>query len=277
MKLDYNINELQKVADDFFYATGIGIYIIGSDFSDIKVRKTKWNPYCHAIRSTEGGRERCVASDEILLDKCKRSGKPEKHICHGGLVNVAAPIISEGVTVGYVFFFSLRDKAFEDAFHGLADLNIKAEYLEPLYEQVPLYDEARFVSAVNLAVMLTEHVILAGMIKPSSNETLYIAKKYINDNLERPLSVKDISIGANISKSVLYRIFSKHCGCTLSEYVNRKRIERAEKLLRETEMSISEIALKAGFCSDVYFRMVFKKLKGTTPVKYRRTLNEKEI
>lgn len=273
MKLAYDKAKLQKVADDFFYATGIGIYIIGNDFSELMARKTKWNPYCHAIRGAEGGRCRCTASDEILLEKCKRSGRPEKHICHGGLLNIAAPIISEGKTVGYVFFFSLRERAFDEAIPKINDLGLDLDELRRLFDATPPYEEERFNSVVNLAVMLAEHVITSGMIGPSYGETLSLAKNYIKDNLDKDLSVKTISQGSNVSKSVLYRIFSRHYGCTLSEYVNRKRIERAEKLLVETELSISEIARRSGFKSDVYFRMVFKNLRGTTPTKYRRGKN----
>ena len=276
LKHYFDLDKLQSVAEDFFNATGIGIYIIGNDFSDVKVRKTKWNPYCHAIRSTEVGKERCISSDEILLNKCKMSGKPEMHICHGGLVNLAAPIVCDGVTVGYVFFFSLREKPFSKVYAGISNLSLSKAELEDRYSRVPIYDKMRLDSAVSLALMLIEHVITSGMIRASKDETLALAERYICDNLERPLSVRKISAGANISKSALYRMFSKHYGYTLSEYVNRKRIERAERLLLYTNKNISEIAFDVGFCSEAYFRLVFKKLKGVTPIKYRISIKRKE-
>ncbi len=274
MNVDFDIEKLQKVADDFYHATGIGIYIISSSFSDVKVKSTKWNPYCHAIRGAEGGRERCLASDEILLDRCRCSGKPELHVCHGGLVNIAAPILYENSTVGYVFFFSLREKPFSEVAKGISDLGLDVRKLEESYLNVPHYDKKRFDSVINLAVMLCEHVILSNMIKPSSNETLQRVKIFINSNLDKPLSVKTISKGANISKSVLYRLFSKHYGCAVSEYVNRKRIEQACEMLCATELSINEIARKVGYGSDVYFRLVFKKIKNITPLKFRKSKND---
>lgn len=271
MNVYFDIEKLQKVADDFFYATGIGIYIIAGDFSDIKVRKTRWNPYCHAIRSTPCGRERCAVSDDLLFEKCKRSRKPEKHICHGGLVNIAAPIIYDNEIIGYVFFYSLREKAFEKIYPMISDLSFDEKKIKEAYLEVPEYDPERFDSVINLSLMLIEYVRLLNMIKPTSSDNLQRAKEYIDSNLSLDLSVKNISRGTNISKSVLYRIFSRYYGMTLSEYVNKRRVIKAEKLLCETEMTVSEIAKTVGFNSVTYFRMVFKKLKGVSPLKFRKT------
>ena len=184
MKLHFDIDKLQKVADDFFYATGIGIYIIaGDDFSGIKIRRTAHNPYCNAIRNAPSGRERCKISDDILFEKCKKSGKPEVHICHGGLVNIATPITYENEVIGYVFFYSLREKSFEEAAVSVKDLSLDYRLLEESYYCVPEYDAGRFRSVVDLAVMLIEHVMLLNMITPTAGDNLQRAKDFIEENI----------------------------------------------------------------------------------------------
>jgi ligand-binding sensor protein len=274
MKIFFDTEKLQQVADDFFYATGIGIYIIAGNSFDMRVRRTKGNPYCHAIRSVNEGKKRCECSDELLFEKCQKSQKPEIHVCHGGLVNIAAPIVLEGDVVGYVFFYSLRAKAFDEVCGMVADLNVDEKELRCAYEEVPEFREERFNSAVNLAVMLIEHVLLDGMIKPSSDDGLERVKEYIKKNLSGDLSVKAVSRGTNVSKSVIYRLFSKYCGCTLSEYVNKKRVQKAEKLLLETELSLSKITEMVGYNSETYFRMSFKKINGISPLKFRKAANK---
>ena len=269
MKLEFDIEKLQKVADDFYFATGIGIYIIAEDFTDIKVRRAERNQYCQLIRSTPMGKERCILSDKLLFEKCKSSGKPEIHICHAGLVNVAAPILFDSAIIGYVFFQSTRKNDFSEASKGMDIPDCDTEKLSKAYEGVPEYDEARFKSVISLSLMLIEHVMLSGMIKPSAGENLLAAKRYIYENLDKDLSVKAISGGTNISKSVLYRLFDKNCGMTVSEYVNKKRIDKAKELLSGTEFSITEIARRTGYQSGTYFRMSFKKLTGVTPTGYR--------
>lgn len=277
MELFFDTQKLQKVADDFFYATGIGIYIIAGNSFDIRVRRTKENPYCRAIRSVEVGRHRCGCSDDILFEKCNKSRQPEMHICHGGLVNIAAPIIYEDKILGYVFFNSLKDKSFEEAFQTVSDLKIDENELKIAYEEVPEYNHERFKSVINLALILIEYVLLGNMIKPSGDDGLQRAKEYIKNNLSGNLSVKSISSGANVSKSVLYRLFSKYYGCTLSEYINKKRIEKAKKLLAETDFSLSEITSLVGYKSETYFRMVFKKMNNISPLKFRKNFNTADV
>ena len=274
MNLDFNVEKLQQIADDFYYATGIGIFIIGTDFTDVKVKSTRWNPYCAVIRSTDEGRERCVASDDELFRKCSESKKPEIHICHGGLINIAAPIMYEGSIVGYVFFSSLRQGDFSSAIKCASDLLTDTEQMKEYYRNVPVYDERRFKSVINLAVILAEHVILAQMIKPTADENLQRVKNYIKDNLSSDLSITNISKGTNISKSVLYRLISKYFGCTVSEYVNSKRADMAAKLLADTSLSVLEISEKSGFTSVVHFRNTFKRYKGLTPLNYRKQQTE---
>ena len=277
MKLDYDIEKLKEVADDFYHATGIGIFIIGEDFSDVKAKSTKWNPYCGMIRNAPGGRDRCKASDNELFRKCKASKKPEMHVCHGGLVNIAAPIMYEEAVVGYVFFFSLRQGDFSEAVSSVSDLQVDVEEMEKYYSDVPLYNEKRFKSVINLAVMLAQHVILAKMIKPGADENLQRVKNYIRENLSGDLSVKAISRGTNISKSVLYRMLNKYFNCTLSEYVNQKRIEEADRLLLSTKLPVAEISSKVGFSSTVHFRATFKKINGIAPLAYRKQNAENKI
>jgi len=280
MKLDFDLEKLQAVADDFYRATGIGLFIIGADFSDTKVKSTRYNPYCALVRGTERGRERCVASDSVLFRKCSESKKAEIHVCHGGLVNIAAPIMYEGTIIGYVSFSSLRSAGAPSVGACLEGLGIDEESAREHYSHVPIYNEKRMKSVINLALMLIQHVVLVHMIKPSADENLQRVKAYIKSNLRNDLSVKSISVGTNISKSVLYRLFNKSLGGTVSEYVNRKRVEAAEELLVTTSLPVSVISEMAGFSSVVHFRNMFKKLKGVTPLHYRKqnekTTTEKE-
>ena len=274
MKLDFNVEKLQEIADDFYHATGIGIFIIGSNFSDVKVKSTNWNPYCAVIRNTSEGRSRCAASDDELFKKCSETKKPEMHVCHGGLVNIAAPIMLDDAIVGYVFFSSLRRGDFSSAIKCVSDLPMDTSEMQEYYSKVPIYNEKRFKSVINLAVILAQHVIFAQMIKPSSDENVQRVKAYIKENLDKDLSIKNISKGTNISKSVLYRLVNKYFGCTVSEYVNSKRADMAASLLVSTELSVLEISERSGFTSVVHFRNTFKKFKGTTPLNYRKTHND---
>jgi len=92
----------------------------------------------------------------------------------------------------------------------------------------------------------------------------------VGDNLDKDLSVKSISKNTNISKSVLYKLFSTSSEYTVSEYINRQRIAAAKRMLLQTDMSIEEISKKCGYTSSDYFGRVFKKFVKLSPQQYRK-------
>jgi two-component system response regulator YesN len=65
-------------------------------------------------------------------------------------------------------------------------------------------------------------------------------------------------------------MFSQEVGQTFVEYLTRKRIGEAKRMLRQTVKRSSEIAFAVGFKDPHYFSFVFKKVLGCTPSEYRR-------
>ena len=66
----------------------------------------------------------------------------------------------------------------------------------------------------------------------------------------------------------LTKQFKKITDIGLNDYINITRVSAAEKLLRQTELSVTEIATMCGFNASNYFAAVFKKINGITPKKY---------
>lgn len=61
-----------------------------------------------------------------------------------------------------------------------------------------------------------------------------------------------------------------------NEYVNKLRIEKSMELLRNTEMSITEIAERMGFSSSRYFSTAFKKYTGITPTQFKESAGKSD-
>ena len=82
---------------------------------------------------------------------------------------------------------------------------------------------------------------------------------------------RQITIAAklNVNSSYLSSLFRREYGCTLTEYVNRERIDRGLYLLQRTEKTVQEIAAECGFQDVNYFIKLFKKQTGCTPNRYR--------
>ncbi|WP_088006141.1 AraC family transcriptional regulator [Indiicoccus explosivorum] len=112
--------------------------------------------------------------------------------------------------------------------------------------------------------------ILSERQQPSfTHQTVNKVVLYINDEVERDLSVEDIAKHFHISTSHLSRIFREHAGITLVEYLNVRRVEESQYYLRHSNKSISAISSQFHFCNQSYFTRIFKKYSGVTPKQFR--------
>lgn len=92
----------------------------------------------------------------------------------------------------------------------------------------------------------------------------------LHANLAGAPALGEIAAAVGIHPAHLSRTFHQHFGCTMSEYVRRRRVELARRELVETRRPLAEIAYAAGFSDQAHFSRVFKQITGTTPGAYRR-------
>lgn len=93
---------------------------------------------------------------------------------------------------------------------------------------------------------------------------------YINEHLNEDIALQDVCDYVGISSGYLSRIFKEKTGYNFVDYVNRTKIEKAKKMLTESEMTAVEIAKYLSFNDDKYFIRLFKKIVGMTPGTYRK-------
>ncbi|MEC0227033.1 response regulator [Paenibacillus alba] len=95
--------------------------------------------------------------------------------------------------------------------------------------------------------------------------------KYIDNHYQDELYLKDLSVKFLINQVYCCQLFKKVLGKTFSGYVTDLRIKKACELLKNTELSIEEVATKVGYFDYYYFNKVFKKQCGITPTKFRKS------
>lgn len=94
--------------------------------------------------------------------------------------------------------------------------------------------------------------------------------RYIHEHYAEKLGLTALSSAFYISAPYLSRTFKAVTGFGLTEYINLTRIKEAQRLLRETEAKVIDIAQRVGFENAGHFDRMFKKITGTTPIVYRR-------
>lgn len=103
----------------------------------------------------------------------------------------------------------------------------------------------------------------------TSDRLVAEALDYIWANLGRDFSVEGIAQQVGISSRQLERRFREAIGRTVNEEMRRKRLEESQRLLRETNLSITDVSPSVGFRSSTYFHRTFKAVFGISPRKYR--------
>ena len=97
---------------------------------------------------------------------------------------------------------------------------------------------------------------------------IYVCQ-YIQEHCTEDMSLDDAANLAGFSKYHFTRLFKDFTGYSFYKYLNKKRIEHAERLLIDPEISITEAALQSGFSSLSSFIRMFKIVKDCTPTEYR--------
>lgn len=272
MIVTYDIEKINALLEDFFKSTDININLLRADFSYVGGRAHKENnQYCRYVQKKPAGNTACHHSDKALLNKCKETKKTQFHVCHAGLVDAASPILYGDVIIGYVIFGEMKiDDNFSNYEKYLSGLGLDSILMKNFYTDIPVFDLEKIKGIANIASMLGKHILLEKMLIPDFDEIINKTTDYIDNNLTGDLSIINISKSINVSKSVLYKRFHKCFGTTISEYINSRRIEKSIDLLQSSDLSIEEISQRVGFSSASYYSKIFKKIKGTAPLKYRK-------
>ena len=108
-------------------------------------------------------------------------------------------------------------------------------------------------------------------VTTSQPVTLINVINYIDDNLSARLNLDILSEKAGLSKFHFCRIFKSHIGVSPMKFLMSMRIAKAKKLLKREDANISKVASSLGFNDLSSFTVQFKKITGTTPIKFRKS------
>lgn len=118
------------------------------------------------------------------------------------------------------------------------------------------------------------------LYRENNNDELKIPSKFYSMNSiissiysSNPYDVhiEKLANVSGYSKANFYRVFKKTMKCTPGQYIIRYKIDKAKKLLANTELTIKEIANECGFYDSAHFVRCFKNFEKITPIQYRKS------
>lgn len=109
-----------------------------------------------------------------------------------------------------------------------------------------------------------------------SNELVCDIIDYINNNINKKISIKDISLKFNYNRYYIMKLFKKELNLSINNYINIKRIHDSLPKYHN-DISILNIALKHGFYYQEYYTEIFIRILGINPTIYKNYIKNNII
>lgn len=143
--------------------------------------------------------------------------------------------------------------------HGVTDYLLKPINSEDLKQ---LLDRLE-------SILMAREQQLAPRRHGNSKEIVDSIMIYLRENYDKPIDFASIAKAQAISAPYLTKLFHHHAGTSPSRYLAEYRMQQAKKLLKDSQLSIGEIANRVGYSDQFHFSKSFKNLVGTSPAQFR--------
>jgi AraC-like DNA-binding protein len=270
--------------DAFRTATGLPLRLVSSDPENwcLDDQSINRSPFCETLNLCKSACGACLDTNRLLMKEAEVHGPTTCH-CFAGLCATAVPVKLGATVIGYlktgqVFNRTPTEEQFDAILGSIgrktldkaAKSKLKAAYLQTRHVEPQRY-QSMVTLLESFAEQLNEHAESLAIIEDGSEPAAIAkARKYIHENLDQPLPLGQVARQAGLSESHFCRLFKDSAGLTLTDYVNRCRIDWAKRELLKPEARISEIAFLVGYQSLSQFNRSFSRIVGSSPTLYRR-------
>ncbi|MFT3992535.1 MAG: helix-turn-helix domain-containing protein [Luteolibacter sp.] len=269
--------------DAFRVATGLPLRLVGPDLESWCMDEHGENrsSFCELLNLCKSACHECIETNRHLMHEAVAKGPSTCH-CFAGMAATAVPIRYGRMLVGFlktgqVFNQVPTEAAFSKvaktlARQGLSDDQV--DQLKALYLKTRAVEPLRYQGMITLlssfAYQLGQQAEKLMTVREGSEpEGISKVRYFIQQNLSEPLPLSLMAQTAGLSESHFCRVFRESTGLTLTDYINRSRIEWAKRELLKPEKRISEIAFHVGYQSLSQFNRSFSRVTGRSPSRYR--------
>lgn len=274
MSYVFDYKKINDLLNDFYKSTGIAVGFYDALSNPIG-GSSVLSPFCKKIKANKSACLECEKSNHTGIKLCSEKGATTVYTCHAGLVETVTPVVFDGVVIAYMQTgqFIDKEKVFsnEDKIRSAEKkYGFTTGELVSLYKDLPVVTKEKLSALNNIMNVLIKSLWENGLIKLTRSAFAVKIEKYISDNLENKILLKEICDKFYLSKNAIYRLFSQEFNLTFGEYLIKLRLEKAQKLLKENkDLSIIEVSEKCGFLDVNYFIRLFKNRVGITPLKFK--------
>jgi AraC-like DNA-binding protein/ligand-binding sensor protein len=238
--------------------------------------------FCKKLNLCKSACKACIDVNQRLNAEAKINGPTSCH-CFSGMSTTAVPVNCNGSPIGILRTGQIFHKIPSSSNFAQVSKTLRrqgltkndVDALKEAYFQTQVVNPERYQSMVTLlstfASQLGRHAEKIAIISDHSEPAAVArARKFIDETLADPLPLTLVARQAGLSESHFCRVFKEATGLTLTDYINRRRIEWAKKELLKPEARVSEIAFNIGYQSLSQFNRSFARFTGNSPTNFRR-------
>lgn len=267
----FEIQSLKNLLRDFYNLTGIKTCVYDLDGNELCYYPTRLCRFCELLRRDPLMDARCLACDREAFHRCRATASQYVYTCHAGLFECISPIVYEKRVVGFIMYGQIRPKERPDFSSLPLSSSDGLRYaLEESYDLLPRIDEEKLHSAFRILDACAGYELLKNLMKSDLHPIDTALQQYIEEHITSPLSVQALASHFHLAHGELYRIFREYFSSTPAEYIKKRRLATATRLLATSTLPIREIAIQCGIPDYNYFSKVFRAEFGTTPSAYRK-------
>ncbi len=268
--LNYS-EKLLELMEQFYILTGIRIVLFDENGLEIMAYPKKSTPFCEHMRKDKDFNLKCLESDRCSFRQCMKTKSLTVYKCHAGLIEAAAPLTSNGIIIGYVMFGQVRDIKDKKEFLNFIKNSCGNDLTALTHaEKIKYKSEKQIIATSKILEACVSYILLNDMVYTSKDRLIYKIDEFISSHINEDLSPYKISGKFNISRTQLYEIVKQYSGLGVSEFVRKKRLEKARELLWKTDLPIGKIVEKIGYNDYNYFLKSYQKEYGITPKNFRK-------
>ena len=263
---------IEEILRDFHTVSGMDISVINCDFHTLSLSKCEYETICTVLHRDTRAIDICKSSDIERLSAVKQSLEPLLYTCPFGITEAIVPIIRDNELIGYIMSALGIEKTREDEVVRLARCcdESHALLIKDRVQKSRTLTAAEMNAYFNMMKVLAKYIANDDTLISNYESIGQLIKRYVKNNLTRKLTLNDIARNLHCSTVTLTEHFKREFGITINEYITKKRMELAEKLLLSTDKPLREIASMTGFADVEYFSRTFKKHHEISPASWRR-------
>lgn len=266
--LEEVFERIQTYLEETAHLPGCVYISVPTAVGKLKEQHTQFTDFCgqclyieHAIIRQDEWQKAAEAAvvplDAGVLTECLQAGTFDSALCQ---INA---YVDELVRQKQAT--QLRICALTDELLRIARSMLDSYGIDGLFRDTPVS-----LAALKKAIQsLIEKLKEATNTETKRKKLVAVIRQYIDEHLDKELNRKSLANLFFFSEDYLARVFKQETGENISDYIIERRIRRAERYLRETELPIGTVAIRVGYNNFSYFSKKFKELTGKSPNEYR--------